>query len=181
MSSPNGSTESRPTTSDRRNSTLVGRDSVESPELRQRRHPAKGVFIFRGQATIVFVTVCSRCRKSDLANAVVHDGLLRAWNKADRWVIGAYMIMPDHIHFFCSPLDETMEIEKWMTFWKRQLKRVLGENAPQFQIDGFHHRLRGEESYTEKWEYVRANPVRAGLVEKAEDWPYQGVLNELRC
>jgi len=31
-------------------------------------------------------------------------------------MIGAYMIMPDHIHFFCSPLDETMEIEKWMTF-----------------------------------------------------------------
>ncbi|MFL6519487.1 MAG: hypothetical protein ACJ8NS_04645 [Chthoniobacterales bacterium] len=24
------------------------------------------------------------------------------------------------------------------------------------------------------------NPVRHGLVKNAEDWPYQGVLNELR-
>jgi hypothetical protein len=40
--------------------------------------------------------------------------------------------------------------------------------------------LRGDESYTEKWEYVKANPVRAGLVREPEDWPYQGVLNTLR-
>jgi REP element-mobilizing transposase RayT len=162
---------------------LVGRDSVEpqTSQLKQRRHPAKGVFIFRGQATIVFVTICSRHRAENLASRALHDALLRAWQKADRWMIGAYMIMPDHLHFFCSPLDETMEIEKWITFWKRQLKRDLGEKAPRFQIDSFHHRLRGEESYTKKWEYVRANPVRAGLVEKPEDWPYQGVLNELRC
>jgi hypothetical protein len=28
-------------------------------------------------------------------------------------------------------------------------------------------------------EYVRANPVRAGLVTQPEEWLYQGVLNEL--
>ena len=182
MSSPNGSTESRPTEGESpRRCDLVGRDSVEPRGLRQRKHPAKGVFIFRGQATIVFATVCSRHRERSLANGVVHDALLGTWKKADRWTIGAYMIMPDHMHFFCSPLDETVEIEKWITFWKRQLKRDLGEKTPRFQIDSFHHRLRGEDSYSEKWEYVRANPVRAGLVEKVEDWPYQGVLNELRC
>jgi putative transposase len=167
-----------------RRSDLVGRDSVEPRDvaapLKQRRHPAKGVFIFRGQATIVFVTICSLHRQKNLANAAVHDALLHVWKTADRWMVGAYMIMPDHVHFFCSPLDETMEIEKWITFWKRQLKRDLGEKAPRFQIDSFHHRLR-EESYSQKWDYVRANPVRAGLVEKPDDWPYQGVLNELRC
>jgi REP element-mobilizing transposase RayT len=164
-----------------RRSALVGRDSVEPPALKQRKHPAKGVFIFRGQATIVFVTVCSSHRERSLANRAVHDALLRTWKKADRWMIGAYMIMPDHMHFFCSPLDETVVIEKWITFWKREFRRELGPDAPRFQSDGFHHRLRGPESYAEKWDYVQANPVRAGLVEKAEDWPYQGVLNELRC
>jgi putative transposase len=168
-----------------RRSSLVGRDSVEPREgaspLRQRRHPAKGVFIFRGQATIVFVTVCTQYREPSLANDAIHEALLRTWKKADRWIIGAYMIMPDHIHFFCSPLDETIAIEKWITFWKRQLSRDLGAQAPRFQVDSFHHRLRGEESYSEKWEYVQANPVRAGFVDKSEDWPYRGVLNELRC
>jgi REP element-mobilizing transposase RayT len=112
---------------------------------------------------------------------VVHDALLQAWNKADRWMIGAYMIMPDHVHFFCSPIDETVAIEPWVTFWKREFRRVLGSAAPLFQSDCFHHRLRGAESYTQKWHYVEANPVRAGLVQKADDWPYQGVLNDFRC
>jgi putative transposase len=166
------------------NPDLVGRDSVEPPgktSLPQRQHPAKGVFIFLNQATIVFVTICTRERKKQLANSTVHDALLKAWSTADRWMIGAYVIMPDHVHFFCSPTDENCLIERWITFWKREFRRELGANAPRFQSDGFHHRLRGEESYAEKWEYVRANPVRAGLVKKPEDWPYQGVINELRC
>jgi putative transposase len=167
-----------------RRSDLVGRDAVEPQDcaapLKQRRHPAKGVFIFRGQATIAFVTVCSWQRERKLANTAVHEALDRAWAKADRWIMGRYVIMPDHLHFFCSPIDETIEIEKWITFWKREFRRRLGAGAPRFQTDAFHHRLRGDESYAEKWQYVRANPVRAGLVKQPEDWPYQGVLNELR-
>jgi REP element-mobilizing transposase RayT len=38
----------------------------------------------------------------------------------------------------------------------------------------FDHLLRSEESYEQKWRYVRENPVRAGLASRAEDWPYQG-------
>jgi putative transposase len=163
---------------------LVGRDAVKPSDgatpLKQRRHPAKGVLILLAQATIVFVTVCSRERKKDLANAAVHEALLKAWHAADRWMIGSYVIMPDHIHFFCSPTDVTFEIEPWITFWKRECTRAVGANTPRFQTDAFHHRLRREERYAEKWEYVRANPVRAGLVRTPEEWPYQGVLNELR-
>jgi putative transposase len=162
----------------------VGRDSVEPRErtkLPKRRHPAKGVYIFLDRATIVFVTVCSRQREKNLANAAVHTALVGAWERTNRWMIGAYVIMPDHIHFFCSPTDIDIAIEPWITFWKCEFRRALGAEAPRLQIDSFHHRLRGDESYAEKWDYVRANSVRAGLVEKPEDWPYQGVLNELRC
>jgi REP element-mobilizing transposase RayT len=162
---------------------VVGRDSVEpkkGSQLKQRKHPAKGLFIFLHQATIVFATACSRHREKNLANAIVNDALIGAWKKADRWMIGAYVIRPDHIHFFCSPTDINIVIEPWVTFWKREFRRTLGDAAPRFQTDSFHHRLRDDESYAQKWEYVRANPVRAGLVEQPEDWPYQGVLNELR-
>jgi REP element-mobilizing transposase RayT len=163
---------------------LVGRDSVEPRDvakLKERRHPAKGVFIFLDRATIVFATVCAKGRAKQLANSTVYEALRQAWQSADFWMIGAYVIMPDHIHFFCSPKDESVVIEPWVTFWKREFRRELGNAAPRFQPGSFHHRLRGAESYAEKWEYVRANPVRAGLVKTPEDWPYQGVINELRC
>ena len=40
----------------------------------------------------------------------------------------------------------------------------------------FDHVLRNDESYAQKWEYVRENPVRAGLVAEWHEWPYQGEI-----
>ena len=40
----------------------------------------------------------------------------------------------------------------------------------------FDHVLRKDESYGQKWTYVRDNPVRAGLVANADDWPYAGEI-----
>jgi putative transposase len=40
----------------------------------------------------------------------------------------------------------------------------------------FDHILRSNESYGEKGNYVRENPVRAGLVKSGGDWPYQGEI-----
>jgi REP element-mobilizing transposase RayT len=48
-----------------------------------------------------------------------------------------------------------------------------------WQEEFFDHVLRSNESYSQKWDYVRENPVRAGLVEKAEDWPRQGEIESL--
>ena len=45
---------------------------------------------------------------------------------------------------------------------------------PIWQRGFFDHLLRSEESYAQKWDYVRGNPVRAQLVEKVEDWPVRG-------
>ena len=52
-------------------------------------------------------------------------------------------------------------------------------NPPLFQRDCWDRQLRSGESYNEKWQYVRNNPVRKGLVAQADDWPYQGVITPL--
>jgi hypothetical protein len=51
--------------------------------------------------------------------------------------------------------------------------------SQEWQTDHWDTRLRSGESYDAKWEYVRNNPVRAGLVKTADEWPYQGELNVL--
>jgi len=43
----------------------------------------------------------------------------------------------------------------------------------------FDHFLRNEESYGQKWNYVRENPVRAGLIQRFEDWPYAGEIVQI--
>lgn len=41
-----------------------------------------------------------------------------------------------------------------------------------WQRDFFDHRLRGDEGWREKATTSLQNPVRTGLIEKYEDWPY---------
>jgi hypothetical protein len=50
---------------------------------------------------------------------------------------------------------------------------------PIWQMDCWDTQLRAGQSYGAKWDYVRNNAVRHGLVARAEDWPYQGELNIL--
>lgn len=61
---------------------------------------------------------------------------------------------------------------KWMT---RQVK--LTGNI--WQEEFFDHVLRSSESYSQKWNYVKQNPVRAGLVKSSDQWPWQGEIESL--
>ena len=66
----------------------------------------------------------------------------------------------------------------------RGLKRVLsnavaGEDSGEWQPGFFDHLLRREESLSEKWIYVRNNPVRAGLVNDAAEWSFAGEIVNL--
>jgi REP element-mobilizing transposase RayT len=52
-------------------------------------------------------------------------------------------------------------------------------HAPIWQAEFFDHLLRSEESYAQKWQYVRENPVRKRLVKVPDDWPWQGEVYHL--
>ncbi len=145
-----------------------------------RRTPAKGVHISIGGANWVFLTVCTEKRERWLAQSSVQHALQAIWeHTATAWLASDYILMPDHLHLFCAPRELRFTIERWMSFWKDRFAKKHHDMGT-FQAGGFHHRLRNEESYAEKWQYVRENPVRHGLVEKAEDWPYFGRVHEIR-
>jgi len=66
---------------------------------------------------------------------------------------------------------------RWVGALKQALARAAKVSRAKTQLwkEGFFdHVLRSDESYSQKWNYVRENPARAGLVNSAEDWPYQG-------
>src|SRR3954454_22142952 len=68
---------------------------------------------------ILYVTVCAKDRKPILANPVVHAWLIRTWQENAGWLVGRYMIMPDHIHFFCAPAENPPSaFTAWMKRWK---------------------------------------------------------------
>src|SRR5436305_14920706 len=87
--------------------------------------------------------------------------------------------MLDHFHAFVAVDDEKVSLSQWMKSVKNTLSKTMRSKTispPHWQKTFFDHVLRSAESYTEKWNYVRENPVRAGLVNRWEDWPFQGEI-----
>jgi len=134
------------------------------------------------RAHIVYLTVCTQGRKAILAHADVHKLLREAWSAANNWLVGRYVIMPDHIHLFCAPATFPYEpLRGWMRYWKSVASRrwPRPDEHPVWHPDGWDRQLRHGDSYREKWDYVRDNPVRESLVETSDEWPYQGEMNVL--
>jgi REP element-mobilizing transposase RayT len=82
--------------------------------------------------------------------------------------------MPDHIHLFVR-IGKDSKLNDFIRLLKQVLTKELGVKDV-WQPGFFDHLLRHSESYFEKWNYVRENPVRAGLVERVEEWLWQGEI-----
>jgi putative transposase len=150
---------------------------------RYRRHPIHLPPIeAHNLSIIVFVTACTAQRRKTLTSPSAHEAIVGAWALAMTWFVGRYVIMSDHLHFFCAPNGlGAPSLEVWMRYWKSIVTRNLGEpGGSVWQRHHWDRQLRKGESYDDKWEYVGSNPVRHGLVSTVDEWPYQGELNELR-
>lgn len=145
-----------------------------------RKRPARGVLQVSGQSTVVFLTVCTRDRNRWLIRPGVHEMVRKAWERAAAWRVGNYLLMPDHVHLFCTPHQSDVKLNEWVRFWKSMTTRLHGRSDWRWQSLHWDTRLRSGKQFTEKWRYVQNNPVRAGLVESPENWPHQGKVHTIR-
>jgi REP element-mobilizing transposase RayT len=153
----------------------------ESPPLYpKRQRPAHPRPVKKhNQPVILFITLCIHPRISALANLSFNQVFLDACVDADQWLVGRYLIMPDHIHLFTSPASkESCTIMRWNTYLK---ERITKKSNPswKWQADCWDTQMRTPAHYHEKWNYMRDNPVRAGLVRSPNEWKWQGCLHDL--
>jgi putative transposase len=133
------------------------------------------------QRPIYFITACSAERRKLLADPVIHDAfrsLAETGAEMGAW-IGAYILMPDHLHLFVVADAERLNLSSWIKSLKGTLSLELRRNqssTPFWQKGFFDHVLRSHDSYSAKWSYMRENAVRAGPAANWEDWPYLGEI-----
>jgi REP element-mobilizing transposase RayT len=99
----------------------------------------------------------------------------------------AVVVMPDHVHLLFLPLRDgngthfalvdTLQCLKSAT--AHRINRLLHTSGPVWEEESFDHVLRSDESLQEKCEYIRQNPVKAGLVARPEDYRWLWVSPEL--
>ena len=145
------------------------------------RKPKRLEQIFQSyESPLYFITLNTSLRKPLLARKEVHSSFrLHAEKNAEEGrTVGRYVIMPDHLHFFVR-IGREDRLSVFVQLLKQSISKTLkrsGEAGPYWQVGFFDHVLRHSESYSEKWNYVRNNPVRACLVTAPEEWPYQGEI-----
>jgi putative transposase len=140
--------------------------------------PRLGTFDYLG-AYRYFWTICTfRRQRVFLHDAVVDSVLLDFLNAADgeRIAISAYCFMPDHVHFLFegtdgggSPIKLVSRAKQASGFrYSRQHRIRLWQKTSWDRI------LRSDEDTPTVVRYILDNPVRAGLVERAIDYPFSG-------
>jgi putative transposase len=137
------------------------------------------------ESPVYFLTLCTAVRRPMLANDAAVAVLRAEFDAAPSrygWTIGRFVAMPDHLHFFCVSGETAgaASLSRFMAGFKqwtaKSILRAASAPPPLWQKGFFDHVLRSDESYESKWHYVRENPVRAGLVSTADDWPYGGEI-----
>ena len=86
----------------------------------QRHNPAAGVHLHSGEANLVLLTVATEHRDPWLASETNQRLLHQTWSEAQAWLVGDYLLMPDHLHLFCAPHDVRFTVETWISYWKRE-------------------------------------------------------------
>ena len=80
--------------------------------------------------------------------------------------------MPDHVHLLIATLEREAAVGNASAALERFMRQDL-KATWQWHPGSFDRLLRSDESAEQKWQYMRENPVRAGLVQEWSDWPYR--------
>jgi putative transposase len=108
-------------------------------------------------------------------NATVLIDLLRYQVAAKKFKLYDFVIMPDHVHVLLTVRDE-MTIEKAMQLIKGgfsyRLKKEFGYLGEIWQKGFSEVRVNNHEDLLQFRKYIALNPVKAGLVDAPDNYPY---------
>ncbi len=134
---------------------------------------------------IYFVTTDVRHHIPMFAHAEIARILEKTiwWSrKAHRCILYAYVIMPDHLHILVEPtmtnisqIMHTIKINSSRDIHKHTHSRGIDTSAMgwfQWQQSFYDHVIRDDRDFLNHVEYIRYNPVKAGLTQEPEDYPW---------
>ena len=128
------------------------------------------------QRVIYFVTICVENRQCVLANHPAFAAFKTAIDRLRHWRVLAATLMPDHMHALLEGLTDESDFRRCTKMAKQRsgAAYALTSETPLWQKGYYEHVLRDEEDSKEIAFYIIANPVRAGLVQSPDDYPFSG-------
>jgi primosomal protein N' len=84
----------------------------------------------------------------------------------DRYQLGEYVVMPNHVHVLVRPAEnQSLEsiLHSWKSFTAKQANLILKTSGVFWREEYFDHLVRSAAQYEKYCEYIRENPLKAGL------------------
>lgn len=134
---------------------------------------------------VYFITVRAYRNQSPFVTAALNAhtlDVLRNEQSRLRCEVFTYCLMPDHLHFLVSPCEDGVSVLTFTDQYKGKATNgswQFGWRGKLWQPRYYDHIVRNDESLLEIAQYILDDPVRKGLVERAEDWPWSGHMNPL--
>lgn len=104
---------------------------------------------------------------------------VRYWDNR-KWKVYAAVVMSSHVHALVQPLIQskggTFDLAEILhsvkSFSAHQINRQRERHGSIWQDERFDRIVRDEMEFKEKWEYIRNNPVKNGLCQSPEKYPW---------
>jgi len=154
-------------------------------DLPRAKHIRLPDFPYRDSAPAYHVTICANRPARPFNDPRLAASIIDTlnWLRENRGVeIYGYCLMPDHLHLLLRLTKPNWTLSQVIHSFKSVTTRkawALDYEGTIWQRRFYDHILRKSEDASEIVRYMLANPVRAGLVEDPDDYPYSGILDPL--
>ena len=99
---------------------------------------------------------------------------LQSGARLGHYRLGPFVVMANHVHVLLLPLVPPSQLMKTLKgFTARQANRLLDRTGePFWQKKSYDHWVRSEIEWNRIAGYTEGNPVKAGLVSRADEYPW---------
>lgn len=96
----------------------------------------------------------------------------------ERYRLLAWAIMPNHVHVMIEQAEGYSlgsVVHSWKSFTAKAINKLQWSNGPVWSRDHHDRFIRHAEHYEYARNYIEQNPVKAGLLARAEGWKFSSV------
>jgi putative transposase len=116
--------------------------------------------------------------KRDEVEKVVVDSLHYAEEVLKQFDLHAYVVMANHVHMLVTPcVDPRKFMQSVKGYAAREANKILDRTGePFWQSESYDHWVRTDEEFEKIRRYIEEDPVKAGLVMRAEDFRWSSAF-----
>jgi REP element-mobilizing transposase RayT len=110
-------------------------------------------------------------KRDEIAKLVV-DAVKYAESTLKQFDLHAYVVMSNHVHMLITPkVPPAKFMQSVKGFTAREANKILNRTGePFWQSESYDHWVRSDEEFLKIRDYIEQNPVKAGIVMRAEDY-----------